>query len=439
MNNTRREFITTSGAALGALTLTEKLKAQDFSTEYRVGLIGCGGRGSGAVAQNLSVSGPTIKLVAMADVFESNLKGSLNQLKNHFGEKIDVPDDRQFVGFDAYEKVLALPDVNVVVLATPPGFRPFHFEAAVKAGKHVFMEKPVCVDAHGANIVAAAAKEADAKRLNVTVGLQRRYQRNYRAAYEQFQNGVLGDVIRAEVYWNGGRPWVRDRRPGDTEMMYQLRNWYHFNWLCGDNIVEQHVHNIDVANWFLGDKPPIKARGIGGRQTLTDKRYGEIFDHHVVEFHYENGVIVHSTCEHFPNSWDTVSETIIGTKGVLRLSGNDAIIRDHSGKVIWRYRPDNDPDPYQVEHDEFYANLAADKRRNDAYYALNSSFCAVLGRYCTYSGKEITWKEAFESQQRLTPEKFGPNEQPPVLPDADGNYPIAKPGQYDWRTARNIS
>ena len=438
MTPTRRQFIGQSGAAVTAAALAQKLSAQDFSTEYRVGLIGCGGRGSGAANQNLSVSGPKIKLAAVADVFESNLKGSLNQLKNAHGEKVDVPDDRQFVGFDAYQKVLALPDVNVVILATPPGFRPFHFEAAIKADKHVFMEKPVCVDSYGANIVQAAAKEADEKKLRVTVGLQRRYQKNYREAYQKFQEGVLGDIIRAEVYWNGGRPWVRDRKEGDTEMAYQLRNWYHFNWLCGDNIVEQHVHNIDIASWFLGDKPPIRARGLGGRQTLTESMYGEIFDHHSVEFHYDNGVIVHSSCEHFPNSWDTVSETIVGTKGVLRLNGNDAIIRDHKGQVLWRYRSEGDPDPYQVEHDEFYANLAADKQRNDAHYGLVSSFTAVLGRYATYSGKEITWKDALESNLRLSPDTFGFDVQPKVLPDENGNYPVAKPGKFDWRTAKNV-
>lgn len=436
MTTTRRQFITNSGAALSAMALAQKLSAQDFSTEYRVGLIGAGGRGSGAAAQNLSVAGPKIKLAAVADVFESNLKGSLNQLKNHFGDKVDVPDDRQFVGFDAYEKVLALPDVNVVILATPPGFRPFHFEAAVKAGKHVFMEKPVCVDSFGANLVQAAAKEADEKKLKVVVGLQRRYQKNYLAAYEKFKEGLLGDVIRAEVYWNGDRPWVRDRKPGDTEMTYQLRNWYHFNWLCGDNIVEQHVHNIDIANWFLGDQPPVRARGIGGRQVLTDPKYGEIFDHHVVEFIYDNGAIVHSQCEHVPGTWSSVSETIVGTKGVLRF-GNQTTIRDHKGQLLWRYQGDSDPDPYQVEHDSFYAALAGDKPLNNAYYALNSSFTAVLGRYATYSGKEIGWKEALETNLRLSPDSFGFDVSPKVVPGPDGHYPVAIPGKYDWKTGKN--
>jgi myo-inositol 2-dehydrogenase/D-chiro-inositol 1-dehydrogenase len=305
---TRRDFITTSGAALGAAVAASPiLRAQDANTEFRVGVVGCGGRGSGAADQNLSVTGPNVKLVAIADMSQGRIKGAVNDLKNKHGIKVDVPDERQFVGFDGYEKIMAMPDVNVVILATPPGFRPFHFEAAVKAGKHVFMEKPVCVDSFGANMVMAAAKEADAKNLKVVVGLQRRYEVQYIETYKQVQAGLIGDIVRAEVYWNGDRPWVRDREDGDTEMAYQLRNWYHFNWLCGDNICEQHIHNIDVANWFMGDKHPVRARGMGGCEVLTGKRYGEIFDHHSVEFIYDNGVIVHSMCEHVPNTWSKVS------------------------------------------------------------------------------------------------------------------------------------
>ncbi len=433
---TRRDFISTSSATLGAaVAAAPVLRAQDPapSPEYRVAMIGCGGRGSGAADQNLSVTGPNVKLVAMADMFEDRLKGSLNELKNKHGVKVDVPDDRQFIGFDAFQKVLALPDVNVVILATPPGFRPFHFEAAVKAGKHVFMEKPVCVDSFGANMVMAAAKEADAKNLKVVVGLQRRYQVEYLETYKQIQAGMIGDIVRAEVYWNDNRPWVRDRKEGDTEMEYQLRNWYHFNWLCGDNICEQHIHNIDVANWFLGDKHPVRARGIGGRQVLTDKKYGEIFDHHSVEFTYDNGVIVHSFCEHLPNTWARVSETFVGTKGVA-VAG---MIRDHSGKTLWRHKSDGDPNPYQTEHDKFYEAIQKGTPLNNAHYGVDSSFTSVLGRYATYSGKEIGWDEALACNLRLSPESFGADAQPLVLPDASGNYPIAIPGSYDWKTGKN--
>ncbi len=428
----RRHFLGSSAAATAALSFPTVLRGQAADKEFRVAMIGCGGRGSGAADQNLSVTGPNTKLVAMADMFEGNLKGALNQLKNKHGNKVDVPDERQFTGFDAFEKVLAMPDVNLVILATPPGFRPFHFEAAVKAGKHVFMEKPVCTDSFGAQKVMAAAKEADAKNLKVVVGLQRRYQTSYIETFKRVQEGAIGDIIRAEVYWNGGRPWVRDRQPGDTEMMYQIRNWYHFNWLCGDNICEQHIHNIDVANWFLGDKHPISARGMGGRQVLTDKKYGEIFDHHCVEFRYDNGVVVHSMCEHIPDSWDVVTETIIGTKGIAQ----PGVVRGHDGKVIWRHKGD-EPNPYQTEHDALYDAILNNKPLNNAHYGVNSSFTSVLGRYATYSSKEIKWDDALASNLRLSPDTFGPDVAPKVLPDADGNYPIAIPGKWNYKTGTN--
>ncbi|MGI8602444.1 MAG: Gfo/Idh/MocA family protein [Verrucomicrobiales bacterium] len=429
----RRQFITASAAAAGSLAAPYILRGQDGTQEFKVGLIGCGGRGSGAADQTLSVTGPNVKLVAVGDVFKPNADDALRQLKNKHGAKVDVPDERKFSGFDAYQNVLSVPGLNVVILATPPGFRPFHFEAAIKAGKHVFMEKPVCVDSHGAQMAMRAAKEADQKGLKVVVGLQRRYQNSYLETLKRIQEGVIGDIVSAQVYWNGGRPWVRDRQQGDTEMIYQVRNWYHFNWLCGDNICEQHIHNIDVANWFLGDKPPVRARGMGGRQTLTEKKYGEIFDHHYVEFIYDNGVIVNSQCRHAPNTWSQVSESFVGTKG----TGQAGILRDHAGKVLWRHPRDVDPNPYQTEHDRLYEAIVQNKPLNNAHYGTNSSFTSVLGRYCTYSGKEITWDDALNCGLRLTPEDFGPDAQPKVMPDNDGNYPVAIPGKFDWKTGKN--
>ena len=269
----------------------------------------------------------------------------------------------------------------------------------------------------------------------MVVGLQRRYEVSYLETFKRVQEGLIGDIVAAQVYWNGGRPWVRDREAGDTEMMYQVRNWYHFTWLCGDNICEQHIHNIDVANWFLGDKPPVRARGMGGRQSLTDKKYGEIFDHHYVEFIYDNGVIVNSQCRHAPNTWGSVTEHFIGTKGVAQAGR----IRDHAGKDLWRHRggSDRDPNPYQTEHDRFYEAITKNLPLNNAHYGANSSFTSVLGRYCTYSGKEISWDAALNSGVRITPENFGPDAEPPVKPDADGAYAVAIPGKFDWRLSRN--
>jgi predicted dehydrogenase len=279
----------------------------------------------------------------------------------------------------------------------------------------------------------AAAKEADAKNLKVVVGLQRRYQTSYTETFARVKDGMIGDIIRAEVYWNGTRPWWRDRKPEDTEMMYQIRNWYHFNWLCGDNICEQHIHNIDVANWFLGDKHPVKARGMGGREVHKEKASGEIFDHHAVEFIYDNGVVVHSQCRHQPNTWGSVSETIVGTKGIAHAG----VIRDHAGKALWRHRSDADPNPYEAEHHRFYEAIQQNKPLNNGHYGANSSFTSVLGRYATYSGKEVGWDEALACNLRLAPDSFGPEVQPKVLPNADGYYPIAIPGRYNWRTGLN--
>lgn len=429
---TRRQFISTSAGAIGALAAPHILRGQDANREFKVALIGCGGRGSGAADQTLSVTGPNVKLVAMADVFADRINGSLNELRNKHGVKVDVPDERKFVGFDAYQK--AVESADVVLLATPPGFRPFHFEAAIKAGRHVFMEKPVCIDSHGAQMVMRAAQEADQKNLKVVVGLQRRYQNSYLETVKRVQDGMIGDITSAQVYWNGNRPWVRDRRPDMTEMMYQVHNWYHFAWLSGDNICEQHIHNIDVANWFLGDKHPVRARGMGGRQTLTEPKYGEIFDHHYVEFVYDNGVVVNSQCRHAPNTWNQVHETIIGTKGVAQAGQ----IRDHSGKVLWRHRGESDPNPYQTEHDQLYDAIINNKPLNNAHYGANSSFTAVLGRYSTYSGKEIGWDEALNAGVRITPENFGPDAEPPVKPNGDGSYPVPIPGFYDWKTSKNV-
>jgi myo-inositol 2-dehydrogenase / D-chiro-inositol 1-dehydrogenase len=429
----RRQFIGGSAAGLGAMAFPAVIKAQGATQEFRVGLIGCGGRGSGAANQTLSVTGPNIKLVAMGDVFADRVTSAHEQLKNQHGARVEVPESNRFVGFDAYEKILAMPDVNVVILATPPGFRPFQIEAAVKAGKHIFTEKPVCVDSFGAQLCMSAAKEADAKGLKIVAGLQRRYQTSYLESYKRFQDGLIGDIVSARVYWNDTRPWVRDRMPDDTEMSYQLRNWYHFNWLSGDNIVEQHIHNIDIANWFLGDKHPTKARGVGGRQVLTEAKYGEIFDHHCVEFFYDD-LVVHSYCEHVPNTWATVSEVIVGTKGVL-YAGSHA--KDHKGQTIWRHRGDSDPNPYQYEHDMLYKHIIENTPKNDLHYVTNSSMTAILGRYATYSGKEISWDEAINSNLRLSPDTFGMDVKPKCLPDANGAYPVAKPGAYDWKTNTN--
>ncbi len=421
----RRTFLKQSAALAGTALLTDAARARDRAMgdrELKVALIGCGGRGTGAAAQALRTEGP-VKLVAMADAFSDRLENSLNSIREAVGDRVDVPESRRFVGFDAYEKAMA-DDVDVVILATPPGFRPMHFEHAVSAGKHVFMEKPVAVDAPGVREVLAAAEEAKRKNLKVGVGLQRHHQLPYLETVKRIRDGAIGDLVFLRCYWNGAGVWTRPRQPGMTEMEYQMRNWYYFNWLCGDHIVEQHIHNLDVCNWLVGDYP-VTAQGQGGRQVRTGKEHGEIFDHHMVEFTYASGVKMLSCCRHIQGCWSSVSEHAHGTTGAANVSG--ARIRPHGGEE-WRYRGES-PDPYQVEHDDLFHAIRNDVPFNEAEYGAKSTMTAIFGRMATYSGKQLSWDDALASNLSLSPERYAWDADPPTTPDEEGRYPIPMPGQ----------
>ena len=394
----------------------------------KLALIGCGGRGTGAVFQAFDTGHP-IKLVAMADAFGDRLEGSYKPIIEKYGkDKVDVPQERRFVGFDAYKKAIA--EADVVILASPPGFRPSHFEEAVRQGKQIFMEKPVATDAAGIRKVLAAAEVAKAKKLNVVVGLQRHYQNNYRESMKRIQDGALGDIVGGQVYWNDGGVWVKPRTPSQTEMEYQMRNWYYFNWLCGDHIVEQHVHNIDVANWAKNGYP-VKAEGTGGRAVRTGKDHGEIFDHHILTFTYADGSVIHSECRHFPGAANRVDETFQGTKGKAYLSaGNHGLLTDWKGNVIYDHDRKNQPNPYQQEHDELWAALVKGEYKfADAENAAKSTMTAIMGRYATYSGKVMTWEESLNGQVDLFPDTLAWDALPKLLPNADGYYPHAIPGK----------
>jgi len=417
---TRRSFLTTTSVAtVGALSASRFAFAQASDT-LKIALVGCGGRGSGAAAQALSV--PGTKLVAMADAFPDRLKGALNGLKEAKGAQVDVPADHQFVGFDGYKKAISLADV--VILATPPGFRPMQFEEAVRQGKHVFAEKPVATDAPGVRQFLAAAEEAKKKNLKVGVGLQRHHEPGYIETVKRIQDGAIGDISALRVYWNDAGVWVNPRKPDQTEMDYQMRNWYYFVWLCGDHITEQHIHNLDVANW-VKDAHPVKARGMGGRQVLTDKRYGQIFDHHMVEFTYADGSICFSQCRHQPGCWTEVNEHAIGTKGISNVGGS--MIRPTSGEA-WRYRSEKRVDPYQQEHDDLFAAIRNNTPYNEAFNGAHSTMTSILGRMATYSGKDVTWDEGINSKLSYFPDQLSWDAKMKALPDADGNYAIAVPG-----------
>ena len=424
----RREALQAVAASAATLTALRGVHGQNPSSDaIKVGLIGAGGRGTGALQQTLSVPGSNVKLTAVADAFQYRVDGALKSVEG-MKDKVDCPEDRRFTGLDAAQRLLDLPDVDLVILATPPGFRPFHFDAAIKAGKHVFMEKPVCVDSFGARLCLEAAKLADEKKRKVVVGLQRRYENKYRETIARIREGVAGDIIGGQVYWNGSGIWYRDRQKDQNEMQFQVNNWYHFNWLCGDHICEQHVHNIDVANWVLGAEAsqayhPESAYGVGGRQDRG--KNSEIYDHHAVNFSYPNGVRIASQCRQFPGGENRVGEEFQGTKGFVRIGE----ITDHSGKVLWKYegKPAN---PYQVEHDELHDAIRNDKPLNDAHHGATSSFSAVLGRYATYTGKQWSYRQALELPHRLMPENLTWDTPAPVLPDKDGIYKIAMPADY---------
>ena len=442
-DRSRRDFLKQTSAAAVSAGVLSGLSSRAFSADddtVRIGLVGCGGRGRGAASQALQTYG-NVKLVTVADAFQSqiddNLKFIENAVKDDDTAVVEVDDAQKFVGFDAFQKVIDS-DIDVVILATPPGFRPAMFEYAVKAGKHVFFEKPVASDAPGVQRVLAAAQEAKAKNLKVGVGLQRRHQNCYVDLVNRVHNGEIGDLAALRVYWNGGGVWgpgdryhfIRERC--ETEMEYQVRNWYYYNWLCGDHICEQHIHNLDVGNW-LKNGFPVRARGMGGRQVRTDKKYGQIFDHFAVQYYYEDGSVMVSECRHIPNCWNSVTEHGHGTAGTISLSSaanaRTCFIEKSDGTRI-AYREDGN-NPYQTEHDHLFAAIRQDTPHMEAEYGAMSTMTAILGRMTTYSGKEISMEDAMNRGLQHMPEdvaalKF--DSEPPVLPNDQGEYPVPTPG-----------
>ena len=339
-NVNRRKFLEHSAKITAAGFLMNKLPARSkrlFSIEgeIKVALIGCGGRGTGAASQALEAD-PDVRLVAVADVFEDRITECLKSLNEKYPDsgRININQETSFLGFEGYKNAIDLADV--VILTTPPAFRPLHFEYAINNNKHVFMEKPVATDIDGIKRIIKTGKLAQSKKLNVVVGLQRHYQRNYRAIKKMIDRGRIGDIISGQVYWNSGGVWVKPREKDQTELEYQMRNWYYFNWLCGDHIVEQHIHNIDVANWFIGANP-ISAQGMGGREVRKGIDHGQIYDHHFVEYTYPDGQIIASQCRHQKGCMNRVEEVFQGTKGSVTInSANLALMKNKRKKTILR-------------------------------------------------------------------------------------------------------
>jgi predicted dehydrogenase len=416
----RRDFLKGSTSAVagvalaGGLSIARSAHAQG-DDQIKVALIGAGGRGNGAAQNCLNVK-DNIKIVAVADAFEDRAKGVANDLRKK-GDRVDIPDDRIFVGFDAYKQAIDC-GVEMVILATPPGFRPIHYRAAIEAGKHVFMEKPCCTDAPGFRSLMETNKMVDEKGLKVGVGLQRHHQKSYIEGMKRIHDGELGKLLFLRAYWNGGAIWIRKREPEQTEMEYQMRNWYHFTWVGGDNIVEQHVHNLDVCNWAMSDNlydpaHPVEANGMGGCQVRDNKGVGQIFDHHAVEFTYADGTKMFSQCRQIPDCTNNVSEAAHGTKG-----SSNCQVRTRG------------PNPYDQEHVDLVAAIRKDEKFNEGWFGAVSSFTAVFGRMATYSGKVVKWDDAVAKGPSLQPETYAWDADPPVMPDEDGNYPMPVPGVY---------
>ncbi|MDG5766595.1 Gfo/Idh/MocA family oxidoreductase [Balneolales bacterium ANBcel1] len=437
---TRRDFIkassvTAGGLMLGSLPIGASAYAAGSDT-IKIALIGCGSRGTGAAFQALDAD-PGVKLVAMADIVEDRLDESYNNLFTRFGGtgRFDVPEDHRFLGFDGYKKAIDLADA--VLLTTPTYFRPLHFEEAVRKGKHVFMEKPVAVDATGVRRVMEAGKAAEEKGLNVVVGLQRRYELMYRELVQRINDGAIGEIISGQVYWNQGPFFIRHRQPEWSELEHQIRNHFHFTWLAGDQVLDQLIHNIDVANWLLGEYP-VSAQGMGGREVRTGKEYGQIFDHNFVEYTYPSGVVIAAQCRQQSGCYHFVGENFQGTKGHLATAGSlRGTIRDRQHNIRFRYDDEYDPSPYQVEHDELFAAIRSGKTINDSDWGAKSSMSSIMGFMATYSGQFLQWDEALQSKKRMyphhdvDPEDMNWDTPPPVMPKEDGYYPVPVPGQTE--------
>jgi len=417
LDTSRRTFIKGTTAAVAA-TIATRAWAGGGET-LRVGLIGCGGRGAGAAKQAL-MADPKTKLTAMGDAFPDRLESSLKSLskEKEIAERIDVPAERCFTGFDAYKKVIE--HCDVVLLATPPNFRPLHLRAAVEAGKHVFAEKPVAVDAPGVRSVLESCKLAEEKKLSVVSGLCMRYDGNIRDTISKIHAGAIGRIIAMQANDYRGSIWVNPRKPEQSDMEYQMRNWYYFTWLSGDFNVEQHVHMLDLCIWAMGDKYPAKAVATGGRIQRNAPEFGNIYDHFAVTYMYENGVPFLATCRQQGGCKNDISAIIHGTEGRAEFSTRGSQIVKASGEVLRDKTVHKDH--YQIEHDELFASIRNGKPINNGVYMSNSTLLAILGRMAAYTGQELTWNQALNSTQNLTPPHFD-WKQP--LPEA----PVSIPGK----------
>lgn len=433
-----RRHLLKTGAAAAVLAAAPRVHAagDDVGEGIQIGLIGCGGRGSGAVLDALGAAHKSIypgegyhtedaaegakatrrgvRVVALADLFQDRMDRCA---KNLAAVGQPVPEENRFLGFDAYKKLLAIPEINYVILATPPHFRPETFRAAVEAGKNVFMEKPGAVDAPGVRSLLETARLAADKGLAVGAGTQRRHESTYRETIGRIHDGAIGEITHAKCYWNGSEVWTITRQPEWSDMEWQLRNWNYLTWLGGDHIVEQHIHNLDIINWALDAVPLRAVSAVGGRQVRTREVHGNVYDHFAVEYEYPGGVSVFSQCRQINSCKSIVGEDLYGTEGWSNCKNE---IRPHDGER-WRLRKRSRAG-HELEHEHLIESIRTGQPLREAEGLAESTLTAILGREAAYSGQQVTWEDALQSERRLGPTEY-----------ALGDYrvpPVAMPGTY---------
>ncbi|MEM6363036.1 MAG: Gfo/Idh/MocA family oxidoreductase [Planctomycetota bacterium] len=431
-SSSRRNFLRGTGvAAAGTALAGVALPAAHAagSDEIKVVLVGCGGRGKGAMINIMNTKG-NVKLVAVADAFGDSADRAIQQISRKFADKVAVTPETTFVGLDAYKKAIDV-DCDLVVIATPPGFKPQQFEYAVNKGRHIFMEKPVAVDAPGARRVMKSVEESKKKNLMLGIGLQRRHEPRYIETIKRIHDGAIGDVLSQQVYWNGAGIWYRNRKEGMSEMEFQANNWYHYIWLSGDQICEQHIHNLDVGCWVKNDYP-VMCNGMGGhgQRMSGDGTESQIFDHTFCEFTFADGSKMFSQGRHLRGSWTHVGEAAIGSKGTADPS------RSITGPNAYQYDGvigKGNANGHQQEQHDLIEALMRGEIYNEGEYGVKSTFCAILGREACYTGKEVAWDELWANGRDYCGDidNYTLESVPPTVPGEDGKYDVPVPGKYN--------
>lgn len=426
-SGTRRDFLKTSASAagvavLGGLDIARSAHAAG-SDVLRVGMIGCGGRNAGAAVQALAAD-PGTRLVAMCDIFMDRVKEKREAIRAQSGEQVQVPDSQCYAGFDGFRRVIELSDV--VLIANGAKFHPYHAYMAVQAGRHVFVEKPHGIDPAGVKLMQAACDLAAQKQLCVVSGLHSRYHTGYAETVQRIRDGAIGDVVTIEENFLRAPYGVTERKPGLTELQWQCSTQYHFRWISGDDVPQSLVHNMDRASWVLGNAVPVKCHGLGGRSSMVEPIYGDVFDHHSVVYEFAGGVRVYAFCRTTTGCYDEDSSLIFGTKGRASLKACRIM-----GEKSWRW--EGQCDPYQIEHDRLFAAIRSGKPLNNGDYMARSTMITVMGQLSCYTGQEITWDQVNASDYAYLPrpEDCRDDMEPPTRPGPDGSYPVPSPGRMN--------